>query len=73
MKEENIESVNVAKFEYNHGNMKDYEKQLKTPKIRQSKKAYIYCRFLRKFDDEAPRHKLGSPRMLEFTVVFDEL
>ena len=66
------ESMNVAKFEYNLGNMKDYEKQLKTAKKGNSEKAYIYCRFWRKFDDEAPRQKGETPRMLIFTVVFDE-
>ena len=70
--DEIMDSMNAAKIKYNLGNMKDYEKQLKTAKKGKSKKAYIYGRFWRKFDDEAPRQKFGSPRMLIFTVVFDE-
>ena len=38
-------SMNVAKFEYNLGNMKDCEKQLTKAKKGHSKKAYNYWRF----------------------------
>ena len=37
--------MNVAKIEHLLRNMKDYENQLATPKIRHSKKAYNYYRF----------------------------
>ena len=49
--------MNVAKFEYNLGNMKDCENQSTTAKKRHSKKAYNYNRFLRKIDD-APTQKM---------------
>ena len=61
----------VAKFEYFLRNMKDYENESATTKIRHSKKAYNYCRFSIKIDVDAPRQKLGIPRMLIFTVVFE--
>ena len=38
-------SIDAAKIEYNHGNMKDSENQLSTRKKRHSKKAYETCRF----------------------------
>ena len=68
--------MNVAKFEYNLGNMKDYENQsattkIATTKIRHSKKAYDYSRFSRKIDVDAPRQKVGTPRMRIITVVFE--
>ena len=64
-------SVNVAKIEYNLGNINNSEKQSKRPKIRHSKKAYNSCRVWRKFDADAPWQKLGTPRMLMKPVVFE--
>ena len=66
------ESITVAKFEYNIGNMKDCEKQSTKAKKGHSKKAYNYWRFWRKMDDDAQRQKRGTPRMLIITVVFEE-
>ena len=43
--DEIMDSMDAAKIEYNLGNMKDYEKQSSTRKIRHSKKAYETCRF----------------------------
>ena len=34
--------MNAERFEYNPGNMKDYEKQSTSPKKGHSKKAYNY-------------------------------
>ena len=48
-----IESIAVAKFEYNLRNMKDYENQPSTTKKGHSKKAYNYLCFWRKMDDDA--------------------
>ena len=64
--------MNVAKIEYNLGNMKDYENQSEQEKIRNSKNTYNYCSFWRKIDIDAPRQKLGTHRMLIITVVFEE-
>ena len=43
-----IESIVVAQFEYNFGNIKDCDNQSATTKIRNSKKAYNYWRGFKK-------------------------
>ena len=55
--DEIMDSMNVAKIEYNLGNMKNCENQLSTRKKRHSKKAYETCRFWTKIDADAPRQK----------------
>ena len=55
-----------------HGKLKNYENQMGTTKKGDCKNAYNYFRFWRKIDDDAPRQKSGTPRMLIFTVVFEE-
>ena len=65
-------SAGVANFEYFPRNMKDCEQQSTSQKIRHSQNACNYCRFWKKIDDDAPRQKSGSPRMLTITVVFEE-
>ena len=42
--DEIMDSINAAKFEYNLGNMKNYEILSSTRKIRHSEKAYETCR-----------------------------
>ena len=51
--------MNVTKFEYNLRNLKDYEKQLKTTKIRHSKNVYNYKCFCGKIDVGAQTRKSG--------------
>ena len=66
------ESMNAAKFDYFLRNMKDCENRSTSLKIRHSQNACNYSRFSTKMDDDAPRQKRGSPRMLTITVVFEE-
>ena len=51
--------------------MKDYENQSAQEKIRHSQNAYNYYRFWRKFDDDVPKQKSGTPRMLIITSIFE--
>ena len=69
--DEIMDSMNAAKIEYNLGNMKDSENQSSTRKIRNSKKAYETCRFLRKIDDDAPRQKRDTFKKLMKPIVFE--
>ena len=69
--DEIMDSIDVAKIEYNLGNMKDCENQSSTRKKRNSKKAYETCRFRRKIDDDAPRPKKGTFKKLMKPDVFE--
>ena len=64
--------MNVANFEYFLRNVKDCESQSATTKKGDSKKYCNYYRFSTKMDDDAPRQKRESPRMLIITIVFEE-
>ena len=69
--DEIMDSMNVAKIEYNLGNMKDSENQSSTRKKGEFQKAYETCRFWTKIDDDAPRQKLGTFKKIMKPNVFE--